>query len=377
MGDVDAGPAERADAWGRADATGREDSAGLRLPRRRGRREATLSDVAAVAGVSARTVSNVVNGYAPVSPETRAKVEAALAEVDYRPNVIARNLANGRSGQIAVVVPYLDTPYFSELLQGMIPVARAAGYNVLVDQTDGDAAHERALISRRARGFLFDGLIFSPLGLSQADLADRDRALPLVVLGERESDGVFDHVGIDDVRAAQTAVEHLLSLGCKRVAAIGDQPYATGEAAQRRTQGYLRAHEQAGVPVDASLVVQTPRFNRADGAQAMAHLLDRDGPPDAVFCYSDLVALGALHTLRVRGLRVPEDVAVVGYDDIEDGRYSTPTVSTISPDKAAIARTAVERLLLRIETGEEIAGVEVEAAHQLVVRESTGGRAAG
>jgi len=343
----------------------------------RGRREATLNDVATVAGVSPRTVSNVVNGYAPVTPETRAKVEAALLQVDYRPNVIARNLANGRSGQIAVVVPYLDTPYFSELLQSVIPIARAGGYNVLVDQTDGDRDHERSLIRRRARGFLFDGMIFSPLGLSQADLADRDKDLPLVVLGERESDGVFDHVGIDDIGAARTAVEHLFSLGRRRVAAIGDQPSATGEAGHRRTQGYLLAHEAAGLPVDSSLVIRTPRFNRADGAQAMASLLDSDNPPDAVFCYSDLVALGALHTLRLRGVRVPEDVAVVGFDDIEDGRYSTPTVSTVAPDKAAIARTAVERLLLRLSSTEAVPGVEVQAAHRLIVRESTCGSASG
>jgi DNA-binding LacI/PurR family transcriptional regulator len=220
-------------------------------------------------------------------------------------------------------------------------------------------------------------MIFSPLGLSQADLEDRDRSLPLVVLGERVSDGVFDHVGIDDVRAAQTAVEHLLSLGRRRIAAIGDQPYATGEAAQRRTQGYLRAHEAAGVPVDDSLIIRTPRFNRADGALAMAQLLDRPDPPDAVFCYSDLVALGALHILHVRGVRVPEDVAVIGYDDIEDGRYSTPTISTISPDKAAIAQVAVERLLLRISSREQVPGIEVEAAHRLIVRESTAGRSVG
>ncbi|WP_449351886.1 substrate-binding domain-containing protein [Streptomyces shaanxiensis] len=132
------------------------------------------------------------------------------------------------------------------------------------------------------------------------------------------------------------------------VADRGDQPYPTGEAAQLRTQGYRLAHERAGIPVREELIISTPRFNRSDGASAMAHLLDLEEPPDAVFCYSDLVALGALHTLAARGLRVPEDVAVVGYDDIEDGRYSNPPVTTISPDKKMIAETAVERLLKRI-----------------------------
>ncbi|MEV0150710.1 MULTISPECIES: LacI family DNA-binding transcriptional regulator [unclassified Nonomuraea] len=337
-------------------------------------RDATLRDVAELAGVSPRTVSNVVNGYAHVKPETREKVERAIAELGYRPNALARNLANGRSGQIAVVVPYLDTPYFAELLQAIIPAAGKGGYNVLIDQTDGDRQHEGELIGRGSRGFLFDGMIISPLGLSQQDLTVRDLSLPLVVLGERVSDGTFDHVGIDDVAASQDAVSHLISLGRRRIAAIGDQPYATGEAAQRRTRGFHKAHAAAGLPVDESLIIRTTRFNRVNGATAMAALLDREDPPDAVFCYSDLVASGAIYTILERGLRVPEDIAIIGYDDIEDGRYSHPTISTISPDKTAIAQLAVERLIMRIGSSQPIPGVELLAQHRLVPRQSTLGR---
>ncbi len=334
-------------------------------------RETTLRDVAELAGVSPRTVSNVVNGYARVTDATREKVERAIAQLGYRPNVLARNLATGRSGQIVVVVPYLDTPYFAELLQAIIPAARALGYNVLIDQTDGDPAHEASLVGRGARQLLFDGMIFSPLGLSQDDLAVRDPDLPLVVLGERTSDGTFDHVGIDDVAASTAAVDHLISIGRRRIAAIGDQPYPTGEAAQLRTRGFRAAHAAAGRAVDESLIVSTARFNRIDGAQAMAALLDRPEPPDAVFCYSDLVASGAIHTLRQRGQRVPEDVAIIGYDDIEDGRYGQPTISTISPDKKAIAQLAVERLVMRIGSAQPVPGVDLRATHRLIAREST------
>jgi LacI family repressor for deo operon, udp, cdd, tsx, nupC, and nupG len=333
--------------------------------------EATLRDVALLAGVSARTVSNVVNGYAPVSAATREKVQSAIDVLDYRPNVLARNLANGRSGQIAVVVPYLDTPYFAELLQAIIPAAREAGYNVLIDQTDGDRNHESELVGRGSRGFLFDGMIISPLGLSQADLSVRDPSLPLVVLGERISDGTFDHVGIDDVAASRDAVAHLLSLGRRRIAAIGDQPYATGEAAQLRTKGFRAAHAEAGLAVDESMIIQTARFNRPDGARAMELLLEREDRPDAVFCFSDLVASGAIHTLLKRGLRVPEDIAIIGYDDIEDGRYAWPTISTISQDKTAIAQLAVERLILRIGSSTPVPGVELLARHRLIARQST------
>jgi LacI family repressor for deo operon, udp, cdd, tsx, nupC, and nupG len=341
------------------------------------RREVTLRDVAELAGVSSRTVSNVVNGYANVTERTRERVQRAVDELGYRPNVLARNLAQGRSGQIALVVPYLDTPYFSELLQSVIRAARARGYNVLIDQTDGDPEHERAFIAHGSRRLLFDGVIFSPLGLDQQALADRDPALPLVILGERTSDGGFDHIGIDDVAASRLATDHLLDLGRQRIAAIGDQPYATGEAAQRRTRGFRLAHSARGLTPAEDLIISTPRFNRPDGAQAMAHLLDLAEPPDAVFCYSDLVALGAIRTIVSRGLRVPEDVAVIGYDDIEDGRYSNPTVTTISPDKEMIATTAVDRLLLRIASDTPPPGLEVRAPHRLIVRESTAGRVTG
>ncbi|MBG0560084.1 LacI family DNA-binding transcriptional regulator [Actinoplanes aureus] len=340
------------------------------------RREVTLRDVAELAGVSSRTVSNVVNGYANVTERTRVRVERAVKELGYRPNVLARNLAQGRSGQIALVVPYLDTPYFSELLQSVIRAAKVSGYNVLIDQTDGDPEHERGFIAHGSRRLLFDGVIFSPLGLDQQALADRDPALPLVILGERTSDGTFDHVGIDDVAASRQATEHLLDLGRNRVAAIGDQPYATGEAAQRRTRGFREAHQARGLPVREDLIIGTPRFNRPDGAHAMAHLLELEEPPDAVFCYSDLVALGAIRAIVSRGLRVPEDIAVIGYDDIEDGRFSNPTVTTISPDKEMIAATAVERLLLRISSATPPPGLELRAPHKLIVRESTVGRSA-
>jgi LacI family transcriptional regulator, repressor for deo operon, udp, cdd, tsx, nupC, and nupG len=340
------------------------------------RRDVTLREVAELAGVSSRTVSNVVNGYANVTEHTRARVERAVEQLGYRPNVLARNLAQGRSGQIAVVVPYLDTPYFSELLQGIIRAARKQGYNVLVDQTDGDPDHERMLISHGRSRLLFDGVIFSPLGLDQQALADHDPHLPLVILGERISQGTFDHIGIDDVTASRQATEHLLDLGRRRLAAIGDQPYPTGEAAQLRTRGFREAHQSRNVPLHEELIIATPRFNRADGAGAMRHLLDLPEPPDAVFCYSDLVALGAIHVLTSRGLRIPEDVAVIGYDDIEDGAYSNPPVSTISPDKEMIATTAVERVLLRITSRTPLPGMELRAPHHLVIRESTGGRAA-
>jgi len=332
----------------------------------------TLRDVARRAGVSVRTVSNVVNDFPYVSPETRARVQKALDELGYRPNLVARNLRRGRTGMIALVVPELAVPYFAELADLVMAEAGEHGYTTIIDQTHGDIERERQIIHPSTRAMLFDGLIFSPLGMGEAELRQRVKT-PIVLLGERIAGGGFDYVAFDNVAAARRATEHLIALGRRRIAAIGAQPWDHGETAQYRTQGYHDALVSAGRSVEPDLLVRTPHFHRADGAAAMARLLDLPEPPDAVFCFNDLLALGAIRTLLERGYRVPEDVAVIGFDDIEDGRYSTPTLTTVSPDKQRIAAAAVEYLLERLE-GEDKAPRTLMVDFTLVVRESTAGR---
>jgi DNA-binding LacI/PurR family transcriptional regulator len=330
----------------------------------------TLRDVAKRANVSIRTVSNVVNGYAPVSDELRARVQVVLDEVGYRPNLIARNLKQGRTGMIGLVVPELDVPYFAELVREVITAARAHGYVVMVDQTDGDAERERELLARDSRATMFDGLLLSPLAISAEELRGRGNRVPIVLLGEHIFNGSFHHVAIDNVAAARTATGHLLEQGRRRVAAIGDQPYATGETAQLRTSGYRQAHARMGLDVDERLIVPTPRFHRRLGLEAMERLLALPDPPDAVFCYNDLLALGAMRALNRAGRRIPDDVAVVGIDDIEEGEYSTPSLTTVAPDKAEIARLAVGVLIESI-NGSAPTPSEIVVPHRLIVREST------
>lgn len=331
----------------------------------------TLREVAAAAGVSIRTVSNVVNGFAKVAPQTRERVERAIAELDYRPNAVARSLRQGRSHLIALVLPELDVPYFAELSRLVVEEATERGYTVMIDQTDGDPRREQEMIMGGSKASaLFDGTIFSPIALGGADLRRRRSTKPIVLLGERIAGIGVDHVMIDNVAAARAATEHLLSLGRRRVAAIGYQDDPTRETARLRTEGYRRALTEAGLPIDPTLIGHTEYFHRADGAAAMQRLLALPQPPDAVFCYNDLLALGALRVAHEHGLRVPDDIAVVGFDDIEDGRYSIPTLSTISPDKAQIARVAVETLLRRLD-GDDSPPIEFTAGFDLVVREST------
>ncbi len=329
-----------------------------------------LQDVAERAGVSVKTVSNVVNGYVHVAPQTRARVEAAVAELGYRPNLSARSLRGGRSGIIALAIPELRVPYFAELAQCIVMEAGAQGFTVLIDQTEGIAERER-LVLEGIRAHLIDGLIFSPLALGQRELSRRRDKTPMVLLGERVSNDMADHVGIDNVTAAREAVLHLAGQGRRRVAAIGAQQAASGETAHQRLAGYQAGLAEAGLPWDPALVGNAPYYHRADGARAMARLLDRPDPPDAVFAFNDLLALGALRTCYERGVRVPADVAVVGFDDIEDGQYSIPSLSTVSPNKPGIARTAVGFLVDRLGGDGSSPAREATAGYHLTVRESS------
>jgi DNA-binding LacI/PurR family transcriptional regulator len=330
-----------------------------------------LRDVADLSGVSVKTVSNVVHGYVHVAPATRGRVQEALDELDYRPNLSARSLRRGRTGLIALAVPALDMPYFAELTRAVVDASTTRGWTVLVDQTDGLPKREREVV-QGLRGHLIDGLIISPMALGAQDLNRARGDVPLVLLGEKVSQGGVDHVAVDNVAAASDATAHLVELGRRRIAAIGyqDPDHASSGVAPQRSRGYEEALGRAGLAVDPDLTPVVDGYRRADGEAAM-HLLLRARPaPDAVFCFNDLLALGALRALRARGLRVPRDVAVVGFDDIEDGRYSNPSLTTIAPDKNAIARLAVEMLESRI-LGDDPPAREETVDHSLVVREST------
>jgi DNA-binding LacI/PurR family transcriptional regulator len=326
----------------------------------------TLRDVARLAGVSIKTASNVVNGYSFVKPENRRRVEEALAATGYRPNIGARNLRRGRTGFIALVVPELGIPYFGELAGLVITAAREQGWNVLIEQTQATREGERGVL--RALGpHLVDGAVISPEALHAEDFADLDPGVPLVMIGEHSVDVRIDHVAIDNVLAARTAVGHLVEIGRKRIAAIGAHPYR-GTAALRLA-GYRQALREAGLPEQ---VRQVQQYHRQDGATAMADLLDQPTPPDAVFCFNDLLAVGALRAIGERGLRVPEDIAVVGFDNTEEGAYSRPALTSVSPDKLTIARTAIDLVRRRItEPDADFEPQEIQTPFTLAVRGST------
>nr|WP_201470874.1 LacI family DNA-binding transcriptional regulator [Microbacterium hydrocarbonoxydans] len=330
---------------------------------------ATLHDVARLASVSIKTVSNVINDYPHIRPATRAKVEAAIAELGYTPNLTARNLRSGRTGAIALALPDLGLPYFAELAALVIQEAEAAGVVVLVEQTGADRVRELDLL-RSPRLKLTDGLIFSPLGMGQEDAAALDVSFPLVLLGERIFDGPTDHVTMRNVEAARAATEHLLAQGRRRIAVVGAHEGEVLGSAALRLQGYRAALEAAGIPFDEEIIGYTTLWHRANGAHSMRDLLARGAEFDAVFGLNDTLALGAMRVLQEAGRRVPDDVAVVGFDGLDEAAYSIPSLTTVDPGRAWIAKTAVSTLLERIAGTAEIPARTLLADYRILERES-------
>ena len=332
----------------------------------------TLHDVARAAGVSIKTVSNVINDYPYIRDSTREKVMAAIAELGYQPNLSARGLRSGRTGAISLIIPDLKNAYFAELADAVMRAAAEHGLAVMIEQSAGIRERElEVLTGPRMR--MVDGILFSVLALGQEDAALVDIPTPLVLLGERIFNGPADHVTMQNVAATRAATELMIAHGHRRILAFGAHERELIGSAGLRLEGYRQALEGAGVPFDDDLVVNVGNWHRADGAEAMRNALASGLQFDAVVAFNDSIALGAVRVLQENGIRVPEDVAVIGFDDIDETRYSLPSLSTVDPGREEIARTAVRVLMERISDPDRTRPrQEIEVPFRLVERESTG-----
>jgi DNA-binding LacI/PurR family transcriptional regulator len=336
----------------------------------------TMREVALLAGVSNKTVSNVVNDHPHVHPATRARVQRAIADLGYRPNLSARGLRSGRTGVIGLAVPELRQPYFAELADAVIAAAERRNLGVIVGQAGADREHEMAVLADGLRQT--DGMLFSPerLGTEDRGLLD-DLKYPLVLLGERIFGGPTDHVTMHNIEGARAAVEHLLQLGRHRIAVVGAHPdRRTGQLrpSDLRVRGYREALASAGVPEDRRLERAVAPWHPANGADATRDLLASGLDFDGVFALNDTLGIGVLRALGEAGCRVPDDVAVIGFDNIENGRFTLPSLSSVDPGREEIAETAVAMLVERIEfgTGAQPAPRLHKARFHIVARESTG-----
>lgn len=333
-------------------------------------RPAGIKDVAALAGVSLKTVTNVVHERPNVSPATRAKVRSAIEQLDYTPSMAGRLLRSGRSNMITLAVPRIDEPYLGGLSHAMIAAATRRGYSVLVDETGGHPEREETAANGYP-GHGIDGVIFSPNALDPANLAARSHHVPMVLLAEHLAGSSADYVAIDNDRSALEVVAHLVSRGRRRIAYLGHHPgWPTGSTEQRRA-GYEAGLRAVGIEPRPNWLLQTGRFSRDEGRRATMANLKVLREVDAVICGSDLLALGAMRGLAEVGLSVPDDIAVVGWDDIIDGEYHRPSLTSVAPDLVALATTAIDALITRIE-GDRSEGRRYVVPYELIVRESSG-----
>ncbi|MFE6964505.1 LacI family DNA-binding transcriptional regulator [Agromyces sp. NPDC057679] len=351
----------------------------------------TLKDVAAIAGVSYRTVSNVINGRVPVSEATRERVDAAIAELGYRPQLAARQLRMGRSNLITLSVPFLSLPYFAQLAHAVVGAAEQVGYDVVVDETHGDP--EREL--RAAAGFqtlLTDGILLSPMSLDDAGLVAARGRTPLVVLGERIRAARVDRVVVDSVTSSRDAAAHLIASGRRTLGFLGTVPDASigAAAADLRLEGFRSALRAAGLEAKPQHVLEVSPwdpaspdgdYSREEGYARVRALLDvRRGEAgrldglDGLVCANDLLAIGALRAFREAGVEVPREVAVVGWDDSPESAFAAPSLTSIAPDLTELARLAVASLLRLVDDPHSPPRVE-QAPYRLVVRESAPGAA--
>lgn len=320
-----------------------------------------IREVAEIAGVSVATVSRALTNPEKVSDESLKKVHAAIQSVGYRPNLLARNFRAAKSFAVVVLVPDITNPFFSQVIQSIEDRAQQRGYAVLLGDTRESSKREQDYVDR-VETRLADGVI----QLRPQSMSAIRQTIPWVnACGCEGTPG--PSIRVDNIKASKTIVDHLVALGHRRIGVISgrrDNPHSID-----RLQGYKKGLEQAGLPFSEGLVMEGD-FTLWSGQAAASRFFGLEQMPTAICCMNDEMALGAIQTLKSRGLRVPEDISVTGFDDIHYAKYWDPALTTIAQPAEEIGKVAMD-LLLRIIEGEDLANLEVLLSTQFMVRQST------
>jgi LacI family transcriptional regulator len=328
----------------------------------------TIRDVARLAGVSIATVSRVANGRPDVSADTRDEVLRVMRANGFTTNRSARGLSGGRTGLVGFTVPFLDESYFAGILSGATEALYELDQRVILCPTHHEHAREVSLLERLMGGTTDGAIVLLPEESSAELRRLQQQGYPFVVADPRTplADGI-PVVSAAHSAGARAATEHLLRLGHRRVGLVTGTPGWV--ASDERIAGYRTALATAGVPFDEELLAGGD-FKTATGRDAAAALLDLRDPPTAIFASNDNLAIGAMRAVLERGLRIPDDVSIVGFDDIELAASVFPRLTTVRQPLAELGRTAVS-LLNRLIDGQPTEALRIELATRLVLREST------
>jgi LacI family transcriptional regulator len=330
----------------------------------------TIKDVARRSGVSAMTVSRVINSSERVSPDTRRRVEQAIAELGYVPSRLARGLIRQKTGTLALIVPDVANPFFTLVVRGAEDVARRAGYRMILADTRADLAIEREVIEEMV-AHRVEGIAIAPVSdRSKVHLERLTRFGVEFVLIDRTVPGIeCDVVTGDNAGGTRRLVEHLISLGHERIGFITESDEVS--TARDRRQAYEAALAAAGIPLDPSLIVRST-VDPSGGIDGMRRLLELEEPPTAVFAVNNLVAVGAIEAVRAQGLEVPDDVALVCFDDIEHASRLYPFLTVMAQPAETLGSLGTQLLLERVEGRAPEQSRVVVLPAQFVVRKSSG-----
>ena len=328
---------------------------------------ANIQQVAQKAGVSVATVSRVLNNARSVSPKTRLKVENAIRDLNYEPSMLGRNLRNSESRLLLVLLPSISNPFYTEIINGIQNTAIANNYNILLCETDSNPQRENIYFNM-VKNKLADGVISMDPTVNMQKLNELAENYSVILCSEYDEDGSIPYVTIANELAAYQAVKHLVKLGHEKIALINsDEKFLY---ARQRRNGYERALKEFNLPIRSEWIYHTKDLEFQNGVQAMRMLLQLDEKPTAVFAVSDTLAIGALKGINVSGLHVPNDIAIVGFDNISFSNMTNPTLTTISQPMYHMGCTAANMLISRIK-GEKVENIVLD--HELIIRESTMG----
>lgn len=329
--------------------------------------KSTIEEVAKRAGVSTATVSRALRGLASVTPETKFRVEQAARELDYVISPSASRLASGKTSTIGVIAPFLDRWYFANLISGIERVSRSAGFDMLVYSLDRLDERERIFHQKLVRERV-DALLVCALPPSQDEIEFLQHVkIPVALIGA-EVEGCAS-VKIDDVGGAKAATGHLINMGHRRIGLIAESPLQpmSFSAPRDRRAGFLAAHHEAGLEFDSALEA-FGSFTIESGERAMDELLAKPHPPTAVFCESDEMAFGAISAIQRHGLRTPQDISIVGFDDHDLAKYLNLT--TVSQPVQVMGETATWVILDQVKNARTEPKAVVMPT-QLIVRGTT------
>jgi len=331
----------------------------------------TIKDIARLANVSNATVSRVINNYPYINEKTKMKVQRIISKTDYQPNTLARSLVTKKSGMIGVIVWDLASPFFSEIVREIGIECREKNYQPIFCSTDGNdkiqAEYIELLLQKNIEGFI---IATAHLHDPQIERLVLRGYPPVVLIDRRLQTELASYVTVDNVEGAYMATKHLIDHGHKRIACVSGQDNSS--SGLERLEGYKKALAESNIPIDQTLIIPG-NFLRAGGYRAAEVILSlKEKRPTAIFCSNDSMALGMLEFFGKRGIRVPQDIALVGFDDISISSLNFIQLSTISSRKVDVVKNAINILIKKISNPDDDTQYGIKIKPKLVIRNSCG-----